>query len=209
MTDLFLNILDWLALRDPILVYAFLVFNACFESLFPPYPSDAFVLVFSFLCGLGNFNPIAIFICTVVGSVSGMMILYEIGRNKGDSLIKLLSRTFIRKIFSVKMIDRAKARLSQRGDMISILNRFLPGMRAPLCFASGMVRLSPGKFFIYSTLSVVLWNLFLVVAGFYVGSTWHEASAFLRNYSIVAYIALITLLAVLAFLYFWKKRRIS
>jgi len=209
MADWFLPILDWLAARDPLIVYAFLVFNACFESLFPPYPSDAFVLILSFLSGLGSFNPIIVYACTVVGSISGMMVLYAIGRNKGDALMGLLSGTFFGRIFPVAMIEKAKRKLSQRGDVMSILNRFLPGMRAPLCFASGMVRLSPKKYLFHSTISVILWNCFLVFAGFYVGSTWHKASAFLRNYSIVAYIALVLLLAVWVVLYFKKKKQRS
>lgn len=206
MTDWFIPVFDWLAVRDPVLVYAFLLFNACFESLFPPYPSDAFVLVFAFLAGQGNFNPFFVFVCTMVGSVAGMMILYSIGQRHGDMVIELISHTFLGRIFPVTMIERAKARLCQRGDMVSILNRFLPGMRAPLCFASGIVGLPGIKFFILSLVSVVLWNVFLVAAGFYVGSTWDEASAFLKEYSLIAYVILIALFAALTIIYFWKRR---
>jgi membrane protein DedA with SNARE-associated domain len=86
------------------------------------------------------------------------------------------------------------------------LNRFLPGMRAPLCFASGIVGLPSVKFFVLSLASVVLWNVFLVAAGFYVGSTWDEASTFLKEYSLVAYVILIVLFATLTIMYFWKRR---
>lgn len=207
MTDLFVAIFTWLAARDPILVYGFLLFNACFESLFPPYPSDAFVLVFAFLAGQGNFNPYVVFACTVIGSVGGMIILYLIGFHHGNRLLDYLSNTFLGRLFPVAMIERAKAKLYKRGDIVSILNRFLPGMRAPLCFASGIVKLPMRKFFILSSASVVLWNLFLVSAGFYVGSTWDEASGFLKNYSLVAYLVLIVLFAVFTILYFFKRRR--
>jgi membrane protein DedA with SNARE-associated domain len=206
MTDWFIPLFDWLAARDPVLVYSFLVFNACFESLFPPYPSDAFVLVFAFLAGQGVFSPYLVFVCTGAGSIAGMMILYSIGRRHGDALIGFLSRTFFGRIFPVTMIERAKARLYQRGDMVSILNRFLPGMRAPLCFASGIVDLPRVKFFVLSLASVMLWNVFLVAAGFYVGSTWDEASTFLKKYSLVAYLVLIVLFASLTIMYFWKRR---
>jgi membrane protein DedA with SNARE-associated domain len=206
MTDWFAPFFNWLAIRDPVLVYSFLVFNACFESIFPPYPSDAFVLVFAFLAGQGIFNPYIVFVCTGAGSIAGMMILYAIGRRHGDALIGFLSRTFLGRIFPVTMIERAKAKLYQRGDMVSILNRFLPGMRAPLCFASGIVGLPMVKFFVLSLASVVLWNVFLVAAGFYVGSTWDEASTFLKEYSLAAYVILIVLVATLTIMYFWKRR---
>jgi membrane protein DedA with SNARE-associated domain len=207
MIDLFIPVFDWLSARDPFLVYAFLLFNACFESLFPPYPSDAFVLVFAFLAGQGCFSPWIVLVCTALGSVGGMMILYAIGMKYGDGLIDVLSKTFLGRIFPVKMIERAKVKLYERGDVVSILNRFLPGMRAPLCFASGIVKLPRGKYILFSTLSVMLWNVFLVAAGFYVGSTWDDASAFLKDYSIIAYLVLIVLFAVLTLLYFFKRRR--
>jgi len=207
LIDLFIPIFDWLAARDSILVYSFLLFNACFESLFPPYPSDAVVLVFAFLAGQGNFDPFMVFICTVVGSIGGMMILYSIGLDYGNRLIDYLSHTFFGRVFPVKMIERAKVKLYERGDMASILNRFLPGMRAPLCFASGIVKLPRGKFIIFSSISVVLWNIFLVASGFYVGSTWDEASAFLKDYSVIAYLVIILIFAALTILYFCKRRR--
>jgi membrane protein DedA with SNARE-associated domain len=206
MSDWFVSIFNWLATRNHVLVYAFMVFNACFESLFPPYPSDAFVLVFAFLAGQNYFNPYLLLLCTGTGSVAGMMILYSIGWRHGNIIIDFLSRTFLGRIFPVTMIERAKRMLYKRGDIVSLLNRFLPGMRAPLCFASGIVRLPKGKYFIYSAVSVILWNSFLIAAGFYVGSTWSEASAFLKNYSLIAYVVLVVLLSILTIVYFRKRR---
>ena len=81
---------EWLAGRAPILVYLFLVFNSCFESLFPPYPSDAFVLVFAFLAGQGYFNPYLLYLSAVLGALAGIMILYHVGKTRGDVLIGFL-----------------------------------------------------------------------------------------------------------------------
>lgn len=199
--------LEWLSSHDPSIIYAFLVLNAFFESIFPPYPSDAFVLVFSFLAGQGNYSALIIYIATVIGSIGGMMVLYALGRSKGDWFLDVTSRTVIGKIFPHTMIQRAKGELYKRGPLFSTLNRFLPGMRAPLCFASGIVKIKPAYFFVYSLLSVIGWNLFLVVAGFYVGSTWHEASSFLRDYNIAVIVILLVILAALTILYFRKRNK--
>jgi membrane protein DedA with SNARE-associated domain len=79
-------------------------------------------------------------------------------------------------------------------------------MRAPICFAAGIVGIKALKVFIYSIMSVLIWNAFLVVVGFYVGATWDEASRFLRDYTIVAGCILIVILGVLTVLYFRKRR---
>lgn len=198
---------EWLAGRAPILVYLFLVFNSCFESLFPPYPSDAFVLVFAFLAGQGYFNPYLLYLFVVIGALAGIMILYHVGKTRGDALIEFLAKTFLGRIFPLKMIEKAKTYFVKRGDLIVLLNRFLPGMRAPLCFAAGIVKINEKRFFWYSLISVLVWNFFLVMVGFYVGSTWDEAANFLKNYNIIVGLVLIAFLAIFTIVYFRKRKK--
>lgn len=198
---------EWLAGRAPILVYLFLVFNSCFESLFPPYPSDAFVLVFAFLAGQGYFNPYLLYLSAVLGALTGIMILYHVGKTRGDALIGFLTKTFLGRIFPLKMIEKAKTSFVKRGDLIVLLNRFLPGMRAPLCFAAGIVKINEKRFFWYSLISVLVWNFFLIMVGFYIGSTWDEAANFLKNYNMIVGLILIAFLAVFTIVYFRKRKR--
>ncbi len=198
---------EWLSTREPVIVYLFLFFNSFFESLFPPYPSDAFVLVFAFIAGQGHFNPYLVYVFTVVGSIGGIMILYHLGKSKGNELIQLSSRSFLGKIFPIRLIEKARQKFIQKGDIIVLLNRFLPGMRAPICFAAGIVKIDSKKVFVYSLISVLAWNLFLVMVGFYVGSTWHEASQFLRNYNIIITLILLAILVIFTMLYFKKRKR--
>jgi membrane protein DedA with SNARE-associated domain len=197
---------EWLAGRAPILVYLFLFFNCCFESLFPPYPSDVFVLVFSFLAGQGHYNIYIMYPVIVIGALTGIMILYWTGEKKGDALLGVMARSFLGRLFPVNMIEKAKKEFTKRGDLLVLLNRFIPGMRAPLCFAAGMVKIDKKKFFWYSLASVLLWNLFLVIIGFYIGTTWTEAADFLRQYNIAVGIILVILLIIFTFIYLSKRK---
>jgi membrane protein DedA with SNARE-associated domain len=198
---------EWLSLREPLLVYTFLVFNALFESLFPPYPSDAFVLVFAFIAGQGHYNPYLVFTCTVVGSIAGIMIIYTIGKHRGNELIHFFSKSFLGKLFPLRLIERATQKFTKRGDFIIILNRFLPGMRAPICFAAGLVKIETKTVFLYSSISVIIWNLFLVIVGFSVGASWQEASDFLKNYNVIVVCILIVMLVIFTLLYFIQRKR--
>jgi membrane protein DedA with SNARE-associated domain len=198
---------EWLTGRAPILVYLFLVFNSCFESLFPPYPSDAFVLVFAFLAGQGYFNPYLLYLSAALGALAGIMILYYVGKTRGDALIGFLTRTFLGRIFPLKMIEKAKTSFVKRGNLIVLLNRFLPGMRAPLCFAAGIVKIDKKRFFWYSLISVLVWNFFLIMVGFYIGSTWDDAANFLKNYNMIVGLILIAFLVIFTIVYFRKRKR--
>jgi membrane protein DedA with SNARE-associated domain len=197
--------IDWIGRQSVFVIYAFLFLNALFESLFPPYPSDAFVLVFSFLAGRGYYSPYIVYLLTVVGSLAGIMLIYHIGKRHGDDLLAILSRSFIGRLFPVRLIERAKRKFCERGDLIVLLNRFVPGMRAPIIFAAGIVDIREHKVFYYSLISVLVWNAFLVTAGFYVGATWDEASRFLKNYTAIAAIVLMGILLVLTIGYFRKR----
>lgn len=206
MFDWLVSVFDWIAGRNPLIVYLFLVCNACVESLFPPYPSDAVVLIFAYLAGRGSFNPFAVYVGTVIGSITGIMILYWLGKKKGERLVHIMTTSWMRRFFPLKMIENAQRAFSRRGTVVVFLNRFLPGMRAPICFAAGMVDVKSTVFFWLSLLSVMLWNLFLVSAGFYVGSSWQEAARFLKQYNLIVTAALIPLAVFLIILYVRKRR---
>ncbi len=206
MFDWLVSVFSWITGRDPFIVYLFLVCNACVESLFPPYPSDAVVLIFAYLAGRGSFNPVAVYAGTVIGSISGIMILYWLGKKKGERLVHIMTTSWMGRFFPLKMIERAQRAFSRRGTVVVFLNRFLPGMRAPICFAAGMVDVKSTVFFWLSLLSVMLWNLFLVSAGFYVGSSWQEAARFLQQYNLIVTAALIPLAVFLIIMYVRKRR---
>lgn len=196
---------DWISRQSIFVIYSFLFLNACVESLFPPYPSDAFILVFSFLAGRGYYSPYVVYLLTVAGSLTGIMLIYHIGKRHGDDLLTILSRSFLGRLFPVRLIERAKRKFRERGDLIVLLNRFLPGMRAPIIFAAGIVDIRGHKVFYYSLISALVWNAFLIAAGFYVGATWDEASKFLRNYTVIAAIVLMGILSVLTVVYFRRR----
>jgi len=193
------SIFGWLASRSPLLIYGFLFFNAALESIFPPYPSDGIVLVIAFAAGKGVFSPYLVYLFTVLGSFTGVMAIYWLGRHKGRSLV-LLTR-----IFSQRHIDQTERVFSRWGDAILLLNRFLPGLRAPICFVAGMSRVRPGKMALYSAASIAVWNAILIPVGFAVGSNWVKANQFLKHYNIAAWLVILVPLAIFLGVYLLRK----
>ncbi len=199
--------IDWLTNRPAILIYGFLLFNAFFESFFPPYPSDALVLVFSFIAGQGACSVYIVYFCTVIGSITGIMVIYYLGKTRGDALINFLARSFLGRFIPVRLIERAKVKFHHRSGMVVFLNRFIPGMRAPICFAAGLVGVEGNTFFLFSSISVSLWNFFLVLAGFYVGTNWETAQSFLKTYNLIIASLIIFIVLIVTVSYFIRRKR--
>jgi membrane protein DedA with SNARE-associated domain len=198
--------LEWLTGQGKIIAYLFLLICALLESLVPPFPSDIFVLLLAFLAGQGKFDVILVYLSAVAGSICGIMVLYTVGIAHGEAVLKFLSRGALARLVPVDMIARARAKFMQRGNWLLLLNRFLPGARAVIGFTAGLVRLKSGRVFYLSLASVAAWNLFLIIAGFYVGKTWSQASSFLRNYSIGAIVIIVFILMAITAVYFRRKK---
>jgi membrane protein DedA with SNARE-associated domain len=189
------------------MVYAFLFFNAALESVFPPYPADVFILLFGFMAGQQAYNPYLVYALSVSGCVCGIMILYRLARTKGDLLVGVISRSFLRHIIPPILIERVKNKFQTHGDLFIVLNRFLPGMRAPICFTAGISGKPAGRVFVLSLISAAVWDLVLVLAGFRLGRSWDTASAFLRRYNILALAAAALILTILSVVYFVRAKK--
>lgn len=198
--------IEWLTHRPLFLVYGFLFLNAALESPAPPYPADIFVLLFAFLGGQGKYNPTLIYLLTVTGSITGFMVLYYLAKYRGERLAAGLAKTFLRPVLPQSLIARVKRKFLTHGDLFLLLNRFLPGMRAPIGFTAGLTRTPAKKVFGYSLLSVLAWDLVLVLAGFRLGRSWNSASLFLRRYNLLALAAVAVFLTVFSLVYFLRAK---
>jgi membrane protein DedA with SNARE-associated domain len=201
------NMVEWLTHRPMVLVYAFLFLNTALESPVPPYPADIFVLLFAFLSGQGSYSPYLVYALSAAGSVAGIMVLYYLALEKGDAILGIITRSFLRHILSPSLIERIKRKFHAHGDLFILFHRFLPGMRAPICFTAGLSRKPAGKVFIYSLASVLSWDLILVLVGFRLGRSWDTASRFLRRYNLLALIAAAVILTVMTLVYFLRAKK--
>lgn len=199
--------IEWLTRQPLYLVYGFLFLNAAVESPFPPYPTDIFVLLFAFLSGQGAYDPCLVYALSAAGSITGIMLLYCLAREKGDAVVRFISRTFLRRILSLSRMERVKQKFLDHGDLFLLFNRFLPGMRAPICFTAGLARKPARKVFIYSLVSVLAWDLILVLAGFRLGKSWASASQFLRRYNLLALAVVAVMLTAFSILIFARRKR--
>jgi pimeloyl-ACP methyl ester carboxylesterase/membrane protein DedA with SNARE-associated domain len=128
-----------------------------------------------------------------VGIYVGDVLLFLAGRVLGRRALGLAPLAWF---LSEKRVASASAWLEARGPAVIFLSRFLPGMRLPTYFASGVLRTSFWRFSLWFALASALWTPILVGISSRMGS---ELSLRVRSLSENVALSLLATI-VLAFL---------
>ncbi len=159
--------------------YPILFLGSLLESFFPPYPSDGVFVFSAFLAGQGILDGRKAFALVCAGNFIGVLSVYWLG-------LKGVRPRLSRWISSQESLSKADQWFQRYGDKVVLLNRFIPGVRSPLCFAAGVFGLAPAKMTLYSLVSVLLWNGLLLSISFWAGRTTAGIERFFFRYSLIA-----------------------
>jgi membrane protein DedA with SNARE-associated domain len=166
------------------LVYVALGLSSFVENLFPPVPGDTIVVFGAFLVGIGKLNLFWAYFSTTLGSLSGFMSLFWIGRYLGRRFFIERDYRFIK----AKDIIKAEEWFRKYGYFLIGLNRFIPAIRSVISVAGGISGLSGTKVSILALLSCAVWNIIWTVLGYALGSNWEafkaKMSAIMMRYNI-------------------------
>jgi len=188
---------------DTIWLYGILLLAAYMENVIPPIPGDSVIIFGAYLVGLGIIEFFPSLLITTIGSVTGFMTYYAIGRFGGREFFQ--SKNY--KWFDEDRIKKVDDWFQKRGFMIIIANRFLAGTRSVVSIFAGFTRLGWLKVAILAFISSLVWNGILITAGYYAGKNWKYVESMVQNYSM--FISVIILLAAAAGIVLYKRRNKS
>jgi membrane protein DedA with SNARE-associated domain len=171
------------------------------EYIFPIFPGDTAVILAGFLEAKGIFDLKEIFFCIIIGSLIGCYLTYQAGVYLANSK----KFGLVQKIKSSKAFHEFNLFYSRFGPWLLIFNRFFHGIRPILFVSAGLVRLPLGRVLILGLLGAVIYNLFLVLLGYFIGFNAELIIKYLYKYSFVFYI-LVLILILLILIYFWRKK---
>jgi membrane protein DedA with SNARE-associated domain len=101
---------------------------------------------------------LAVFAC-FLGIFVGDLSLFAAGRYFGRPA---LQRAPLKWFVRAEDVERSSAWFSQRGAMVILISRFVPGMRLPTYFAAGLLRTDVRRFALYFSLAAAIWTPLLV-----------------------------------------------
>lgn len=141
------------------------------ENLFPPLPSEVILPLAGFTASRGNFSLFEAILWTTLGSVVGAYALYALGAWLGrDRMRRLVSRV---PLIDVEDVDRVEAWFDRHGYKAVFFGRMIPLFRSLVSIPAGIQRMPIGTFLLLTTAGSLIWNVIFVLAGFYLGESWH------------------------------------
>ncbi|MBL8004275.1 MAG: DedA family protein [Candidatus Kapabacteria bacterium] len=186
-----------------ILVVAFLI---CYiENIFPPSPSDVVLVFIGTFVGLGVISFPVLAIIATIGSTTGFLTMYWLGNRFGLTLVNSGKFPFLTK----GAIEKAEKVFAKLGNFAIVINRFLPGTRAVISFAAGVVHLPIVITTVLCSISALLWNCILIYCGTLLGDNWQSISKYLSFYSQITTIIVVTGIVGYLIYFFLKRRKTS
>lgn len=176
------------------------------ENVFPPIPSEVILTFGGFMTTYTKLTVPGVIIAATIGSVTGAVILYGIGRLLDvERLEKIVDRWG--HILRVKKEDirKADAWFDKYGYWTVLFCRMIPLIRSLISIPAGMSNMKFGMFLLFTTIGTLIWNIILVCVGAAVGDSWEKIVAFMDVYSNIAYAVIAV--AVIAFLFFFFRKR--
>lgn len=166
------------------------------DAVFPAVPSES--LVISMASVLAPTRPGLLAVLFVVAAVCawiGDNLAFFIGRAPAVRNSRLLQRASIH-----RGLEWSRTKLFERGTVVIVVGRFIPGARIAINVACGIVGYSRRRFMMVVTASSMLWAGFSVGVGSLAGA-WFEA------HPLVGILLAVTLGMVLGPLIDWVLRR--
>jgi membrane protein DedA with SNARE-associated domain len=171
--------------------YIFIFLSNVFENFFPPYPGDTVTFVGGYLAGSGHLTFPLVFFSASLGCLSGAMLLYLLGKNKGRRLFLKDGK----RIFDRAHLEKVENWFRRYGEKVLVLSRFISGVRSVIALTAGVGNVNLKKMTVYTSISIVLWNGIILFSAFKVQQNWREILRMIQIYNKVV-LALVILFVI-------------
>ena len=175
------------------------------ENLLPPIPSEVVMPFAGFMVSEERLSFLGAILAGSLGAGLGALIIYYIGYALGRDRLQRWVCRYGKFIFlEPKDLDRALVTFRKHGRPAIFFGRLVPGVRSLISIPAGINRMPIREFLPLTLLGTLIWNLFLVSAGYLLGQNWQRVLAFIETYENVLWVIFA---AIVGFFIFRKIQR--
>jgi membrane protein DedA with SNARE-associated domain len=131
----------------------------------PAFPSESGLIVAGLLCAVGDLTLGWVILAGGLGAFAGDGVSYALGRFVG----RPAQERFLRGERSARAVDWAQRQLAERGGLVIIVGRYVPGGRTAVTFSSGLTRYPYHRFAIYDAVAALSWATYGTLLGYFGG----------------------------------------
>jgi membrane protein DedA with SNARE-associated domain len=143
---------------------------AFFDSVVPIVPSETTVIIGGVAAGLGNQELVLVIAAGAIGAFLGDNTAYLLGRRMSGTIHRWATRKPKRQA----RLDWANTQIRQRGGLLLITARFIPGGRTALTVSSGITHQPRLWFAAWVAVAAVIWATYAALLGFVGGKTFED-----------------------------------
>jgi membrane protein DedA with SNARE-associated domain len=149
----------------------FIVFAlALGDGVFPAFPSESGLIVAGLLSAVGNLQLGWVIVAGALGAFAGDTISYCLGRFVG----RPAQERFLRGERSKRAVGWAQDQLAERGGLIIVVGRYVPGGRTAVTLTAGLTHYPYLKFAMFDAVAAITWAVYGSVLGYFGGRFFHD-----------------------------------
>ncbi|MGL5766103.1 MAG: DedA family protein [Sarcina sp.] len=167
-----------------------------------PIPSELILPFFGISAAMGGISLTGIIVVSTLAALLGSIICYYIGFYGGSALIEWVKR----KVPSTAPhFDKLALWFGKYGKQSILVARVLPVIRTYVSLIAGAEKIKMLPFIIYSTIGILIWNLILILLGYFVGNNLQLINEILGRFTDVT--ILICAIIVIAYIVIKFRKR--
>ncbi|NEA32716.1 DedA family protein [Streptomyces sp. SID13031] len=152
-------------------IYLALFGFAALDGFFPAIPSETLVVTAGvFAASTGEPDLLLVIAMAAAGAFLGDHLSYVLGRGAGGRLLDRLEPGTKRH----KMSRWARNALEERGGLVLIVARYIPGGRTAVTLTMGAVRYPLRNFSLFAALAASSWGLYCALVGYIGGKAFED-----------------------------------
>lgn len=196
------RLLDLLTSFPPAGVYAIIAAGSAVENVFPPVPSDTFVVLGGVLADRGGLRPLVVLLLAWLANVAGAMVVYALARRRGPGFFQ---DGWGRRALRPHQFDRVADFYESYGLWAIFFSRFLPVLRVVIPTFAGFAHLGVFRTLIPVAGASLLWNAVVLYAGIFASRNVGWILELLG--SVNAWLLGVALVVFAAILWWWVRTR--
>jgi membrane protein DedA with SNARE-associated domain len=140
----------------------------------------------------------------LAGILAGDSVIYWAGRRLGRRVAEF---RLLRHMVTPEKLEKVEKRLRHQGNVVVMIARFLPGLRAPTYFTVGHSQFPYWKFLLYDGMAALISAPLWVCVGFWFGDDIGKAARIAARFSNWLLTGVLTLVGLLVARWLWQRRR--